>query len=530
MKKHLLLAIGLSLSGLFGAGAQTNFTQITDDPLVADPGIHTRGAWGDFNNDGFLDVFVCTYDGNNFFHTNNGNGTFTSLTQVLPVLDSNSHTGAAAADYDNDGWLDLVALTGGASPMAGPIQLYHNNGEGNFSLGGGDAVTNRTGFYDSCAWADYDNDGFVDLFVTDNGDSNSSGGKNLLFHNDGFMDLLVLNISSSYPHNFLYHNNRDGTFTRVTTNLIATDSWPDGCQCGAWADYDNDGLLDLYVTDNGGRASRLYHNNGNGSFSSIATAPHLPVGLSCGAAWGDYDNDGYLDLFVSGQGTNGLFHNNGDGTFAQVLTGPIATGGLPGHTHYGCSWVDYDNDGFLDLFVEKADAGGGTLLFHNIGNANAWLEVKLVGTVANRSAIGAKVRVNATIGGKTFQQTREISNGGGWNLSPLIAHFGLGDATNVTTLRIEWPSGSIQEFQNVAPRQNLTITEPPRLTAILTNGVPQFSLKAWPGMQFAIQASTDLAQWTTVGTEIVTDPAGLATIVDTNASGTTTRFFRALSQ
>ena len=175
---------------------------------------------------------------------------------------------------------------------------------------------------------------------------------------------------------------------------------------------------------------------------------------------------------------------------------PPAGSGHSGIVEFGVSWVDFDNDGFLDLFLTRvtADSAGNegpdsSVLYHNNGNSNAWLEVKVVGTAANRSGIGAKVRAHATIGGKTFWQLREIGNGIGWNGQPLVAHFGLGDATNVDTLRIEWPSGSAQEIPNVAAKQILTITEPPPLIATMTNGVPQLSLKAWPGMKFAIQAS-----------------------------------------
>src|SRR5262249_21685973 len=144
------------------------------------------------------------------------------------------------------------------------------------------------------------------------------------------------------------------------------------------------------------------------------------------------------------------------------------------------------------------------------------LELKLIGTAANRSAIGAKVRVYATIGGKTFWQMREINGGGGYNCEPLVAHFGLGDATNVDTVPIQWPSGTVQELNNIAPRQILTITEPPRLLDGLSNGVPQFALKAWPGMEFTIQSSSDLSNWTAIGSVTVTNTTGIAPFTDTN--------------
>jgi hypothetical protein len=304
---------------------------------------------------------------------------------------------------------------------------------------------------------------------------------------------------------------------------------------GIWGDYDNDGLLDLFVTDSNGVRNRLYHNNGNGAFTNVTSGPMLyppSGGPSYGCAWGDYDNDGYLDLFVVNYGGNNalfhnngnaLFHNNGNGTFTQVFSGaPVQ------HSGGGsCCWVDYDNDGFLDLFLSGGEPGPVPhLLYHNNGNSNAWLEVKCVGTVANRSAIGTKVRVRATIGGKTFWQVRAI---GGEGL-PLVAHLGLGDATNVDTLRIEWPSRTVQEFHDVPPRQILTVTEPPRLLATLTNGVPQFVLRAWPGMRFDIQSSSDLAAWSAIATVTPINLNGMTEIIDTNPSNSGQRFYRAVSR
>ena len=190
-----------------------------------------------------------------------------------------------------------------------------------------------------------------------------------------------------------------------------------------------------------------------------------------GCAWADYDNDGALDLYVTA-GYNGtypdplmlplafLYHNSGDGTFTKVTDSTVADdptdGGFP-------SWVDYDNDGFMDLFVGKAPFNSPPTpnkLYHNDGNANAWLNVKLVGTATNRSAIGAKVRVKAFYRGASRWQLREISGGdSNDNQQSLNAEFGLADATIIETVRVKWPSGMVQELHDVAPRQFLTITE-----------------------------------------------------------------------
>jgi hypothetical protein len=138
------------------------------------------------------------------------------------------------------------------------------------------------------------------------------------------VDLLVINRLAN-SRNFLYHNDGNGTFTRVLTNAIAKDVWPVGASLGIWGDYDNDGLLDLFVTDPNGVRNRLYHNNGNGGFTNVTSGPMLllPSGVtSYGCGWGDFDNDGYLDLYVVNYGgNNALFHNNGNGTFTRVLAG-----------------------------------------------------------------------------------------------------------------------------------------------------------------------------------------------------------------
>jgi hypothetical protein len=408
---------------------------------------------------------------------------------------------SSVADYDNDGFVDLLipGYGNGTSSL-----LFHNQGDGTFNqILSGSIVTDDVNS-SSLAWEDYDNDGFVDLFIS----------------------------YAEPTRNNLYHNNRDGTFTRVLTNAVVTDLWRDGGWGAAWGDYDNDGLPDLFVTGMAG-INRLYHNNGNGTFTNVTTGPMLAASSSRTCAWGDYDNDGYLDLFIASYNApNRLFHNNGDGTFTQVVGEVLSNDSNEGIYCQSSGWVDYDNDGFLDLFVTRSPDTGTTsnLLYHNNGNTNEWLEVKLAGTVANRSALGAKVRVHATIGGKSFWQLREINGGGGRWIQPLVAHFGLGDATNVDTLRIEWPSGTVQEFQNVGAKQILSITEPARLLAEATNGAPRFSLKAWPGMQFAIQSSSNLAAWASISALTISKPTGITQIIDTNLPASDRRFYRAISR
>jgi hypothetical protein len=345
------------------------------------------------------------------------------------------------------------------------------------------------------------------------------------------MDLLVVT-SSPDPFNRLYHNDGSGAFTRVLTNTVTTDKWVEGeGNAATWGDYDNDGLQDLFIATGSDTPNRLYHNDGGAKFTKINSGPmlsHAPGMESWGCAWGDYDNDGYLDLFVTSyNGSNRLFHNNGNGTFNQILSGSPANDGAMGVYYFSPSWVDYNNDGLLDLFVAGGYSGK-NLLYRNNGNTNGWLEVKCVGTVSNRSAIGGKVRVRATIAGKTFWQLREINEGGGHCSLPPVAHFGLGDANMVELMRIEWPSGIVQEFQKVPAKQTLTVTEPPRLSASVANGIPQFMLKGGRGFRYDVEASENLRTWTPLGTLTNTNFRSGVSIRDSDSSGSSHRFYRAV--
>jgi hypothetical protein len=540
------------------------FTKITASPVVTNADTSQGGFWGDYNNDGYLDLFVVNgQDGfatNAFLYRNNRDGTFTQILSGPPVNVSAQAPSAGWGDYDNDGNLDLFVAATGAH------LFYRNNGDGTFSRILSGLIATNSAFTYGCSWADYDNDGFLDLFVTvidpsanshcflyrNNGDATfSSVTNNVLvtdrassigcawgdYDNDGHLDLFECGgrgPGSPLAPNRLYHNNGDGTFTRVAAGSVGTDQG----RCGscAWGDYDNDGFLDLFVANGFGGQNFLYRNNGDGTFTRV-TAGIVATDMATnwyGCAWGDYDNDGFLDLFVTGEGytnivpvvVNALYHNNGDGSFTKI------TNGSPVNEYsdsVGCCWADYDNDGFLDLFATRGD-GRGNALYHNNGNTNAWLAVKLAGTVSNRSGIGAKVRVRASYRGASRWQMRQITGGGGWaSQQDLRANFGLGDATNVKLVRIEWPSGIVQEFRNVAPRQILAITEPPRLLAEADHISPRFFLKGGRGMQYDIQTSTDAAAWSFAGTITVTNLNGLAEITATNPPSFDHRFYHAVS-
>jgi hypothetical protein len=484
------------------------FTKITTGPVVSDTADGENAAWADFDNDGDPDLFVGAGSTSvDLLYRNDGNGEFTRITTgAIPTSGGNA-SAAAWVDLDNDGRLDLFV-----GKFSGKSLLFRQQPDGSFTK------TNLSvaGAAWEAAWTDYDRDGFVDLLVADTSHNimwHNDGSGNLVavtnnvidthnaysmsfvdYDNDGDQDLLVSNLIGKAR---LYRNDGNGIFTPITTGVIATNSA--SSSGAAWGDYDNDGYPDLLLAtlpgDGVTRSPRFFHNNRDGTFSMPDQAPfNEAVGDWTDAACGDYDNDGWLDIFVAefmGRGSR-LYHNNGDGTFTRVQTGSLVndrgSSGSP-------VWGDYDRDGFLDLFVSNGTNGGGEIsdyLYHNNGNSNGWIVIKCIGTVSNRSALGTKLRLKATIGGKTFWQLREISSGpiGSY----LEAHFGLGNATNIETLRIEWPSGTVQEFANLAPKQFLTLKEPAKLQMASAG---MLEVRSWNGQVFTIESSSDLKRWTT---------------------------------
>ena len=508
----LVAASSLSafVNSVFRNNGDGTFSAVDSPPLTTDMGYSLSVAWGDFDNDGLPDVFFGNAFGPtptvmNLFYHNLGNGNFEEISGGELGNEAGNFT-ATWADYDRDGFIDIFLANAG-----GLQDLFRNLGDGTFIPATGTGLPpfqpeGGNGF-NGVTWADYNNDGFPDLFIF--------GG----FGGGG--------------QNSLYRNNGNGTFTAVNQAPFTTDS-PGTSVGAAWGDYDNDGYLDLYIANGNFDSVQLrnyfYHNNGNGTFTKVETGRiATDSGSATTAAWEDFDNDGNLDLFVTqNTGQSGfasyniLYHNDGDGTFTRLAAHDlIADAGY----FDSAAWGDIDNDGFPDLFVTGATP---SLLYRNQGNSNAWITFKLVGTVSNRAAIGAKVRVKATIRGNTYWQMREISNGDGLAGNNLRAHFGLGDATEADTVRIEWPSGTVQEFRNVAARQILTMTEPARFQATITNGVPRFLINGGRNLQYEIDSSTDLRNWLQVGTVTITSLNGTAVITNPNPTGSDRLFYRAV--
>jgi len=436
MTKNILLIIFVICISSTNVWSQP-FTKIVVGDIVSD-GKGSRSAnWVDVNNDGFLDMFVSNGKNggeNNMLYLNNNDGTFTQIFSDPLVSDGRSSDGASLADYNNDGLIDaFVANWYNQSNL-----LYKNLGDTSWLHVTTESPSTNSGYSEASSWADYDLDGDLDLFVA------NSGG--------------------NYK-NFLYQNNGEESFTKITTGVVVTDAAIS--RCGVWGDYDNDGDPDLFVANEGGSKNQLYENLGGGNFAAVTTGEIVnDFENSWSGSWGDYDNDGDLDLFVANNGFqyNSLYQNNGDATFTKVTGTPevldktystssgwvdydndgdldlfVANGfgggkkanlfyvndGSGGFTKrtdiefvtdsgwaYGCAWGDYDRDGDQDLFVSRwqSETENNDLYRNDTGTVNNWINIHCVGVISNNSAIGTRVKLKATIDGTPTWQTREISS------------------------------------------------------------------------------------------------------------------------
>jgi hypothetical protein len=492
MKLIYLLVIAGILVFSSIANSQS-FTKITSGAIVNDGGWSYGCCWADFNNDGKQDLFVCnnqTGNKNNMLYLNNGDGTFTKVTSGVVVTDGGSSYGCTAADYDNNGTIDLFVSNYGENNF-----LYSGNGDGSFAKITAGSIVNDGGNSTGCAWADYDKDGYVDLFVCNrnqanflyhnNGNgtftkitsgaivtnvSNSGGCAWADYDNDGYPDLFVANAGPAVD--YLYHNNGNSTFTQVTGDPVVSDILHSSG--GSWGDYNNDGYQDLFVTCGviGSGNDRLFRNNGNGTFTKILSDPIVnTVHWAGGSSWGDFNNDGWLDMFVGGyDGPNFLFRNDASGSFVKIDTGILAT---DGNYKEGAGWCDYDNDGNPDIFTARNNYfGGNNCLYRNNGTNNKFINIKCVGMISNKCGIGAKVYVKANTGSGSITQMREISSQTGGSISGmncLNAVFGLGNTVIVDSVIIKWPSGITDRYGQLLPNRFLTAVEGQGITDVKIN-------------------------------------------------------------
>jgi hypothetical protein len=497
--KHLLLKniYALALSAFFivplRASAQT-FTRITTGPVVTSPADSRSVNWVDVNNDGLVDLFISNGPSagqNNMLYINNGGGLFTGVTGDPLVSDMKPSDGATFADADNDGDLDAFVVN-----WYGVNNLYYtNNGNGTFTQITSQVIAADGGYSETASWGDYDKDGLVDLYVC-NSDGNR---KNFMYHNDGNntftkitaglavndafysrsiswtdmdldgdADIFVTNENNEQEN--IYRNDGGGTFTKLTAGPLLMNSG--NTMSSSWADFDNDGDMDVFVANDLGD-NALFRNDGNFTFTKMIDTVSNSNGNSFSSAWSDIDNDGDLDLFVTNafQGfvkhLNFLYLNNGNSTFTRVSNTAPAT---DSSWSYGCAFGDYDNDGFEDLAVATVRFGGldqPDLLYHNDGNANHWITIRLIGTYSNKAAIGAKIRLKAVINGNAVWQMREISAQTSYcGQNDLRAHFGLGNTAVIDSLIIEWPSDSVEFFTGIGIDQFIRVTEGTGITGI----------------------------------------------------------------
>ncbi len=439
-------------------------------PIAASFGVN----WVDYDGDGYDDLFLVN-DGPNLLYKNNKDGTFRRITSGRIVTDDEPSRSASWADYNNDGHIDCFVSNGVKDVYN---SLYKNNGDGTFAKIIEGNIVEDYGDYRNSAWADFDNDGDLDLYVTEvseeypnilyinNGGTHYftkskdivTGAKSLRtyncgwcdFDNDGDVDIYLANQG---PDN-LYEQIRPGEFALVGASRIEANAGS-AVSC-SWGDYDNDGWMDIFVV-NYDMPNCLYHNNGDGSFSKVA-APGISTDnkISKGSGWADYDNDGDLDLFVVNRNSYLFYTNDGFGRFSKTEMDEFI---YHGGNALAVAWGDKDNNGALDLVISSYDQQ--SLLYENVVKKNNWFKIRCAGNqTSNRSALGAKVRIVTTVNGQRHTQLRHISASSGHAAqNSLVQHFGLGAATRVDSIIINWPSGKKQILLNKEANQRITVVE-----------------------------------------------------------------------
>ena len=466
----LVKSKGKTKSDLYRNDGNGKFTEVGEKAGVSDIGWGMGVAVGDYNNDGFEDLYV-TCLGPDHLLKNNGNGTFTDVTAKAGVNDPRWSTGAAFVDYDNDGDLDLfvsnyVDFDINNLPEFGqgktctyksiPVQcgprglkgagdsLFRNNGDGTFTDVSKQAgVEDPNGYYGlGVLTGDFDDDGLIDIFVA----------------------------NDSTP-NFHYRNKGDGTFEEIgfSAGTAVNENGSEQGSMGVTAgDYDHDGKLDIFITNFADEYNTLYHNDGKNSFTDLSYAAKVAAVSLPHVGWGtkffDYDNDGWVDLFVAnghvypqlpGYKQPRLLHrNNRDSTFTEV-SGEFGSVLTENRVSRGVAFGDIDNDGDVDLLI--ADLDGPPQLLRNDGaNANNSILIKTIGVKSNRDGIGARV----TVVSGDLMQTDQVRSGDSYiSQSDLRLPFGLEKRTKVDSIQVRWPSGTVDKITNVGVNRIITIKE-----------------------------------------------------------------------
>ena len=388
-------------------------------------------SWADFDNDGDLDLLTTAQGAGAKLWRNNVNPahdtSFTDITASAGITLTNAQM-SAWADYNLDGYLDFYSPV---ASTASPDALYRNNQNGTFTNVADSAGVNHqvSGISEQAIqWGDYNKDGYPDLFI-----------------------------GSLTGQSFFHRNNGNGTFTETATSL-GFQGTARGVQ---WVDFNNDGLWDLSIAGYSGTTTvpvKLFRNNGNGTFTDVASSSGITDGvISWGVTWADYDNNGYEDLFVNafGQSTSCvLYKNNGDGTFTNVT----AQAGLAALTQLSTIWGDYDNDGDMDLYGAGTGSTGNRLYRNNGDSTKKWLEINLAGTTSNRFGVGAQIEVYAG----ALHMMREANTGAGYrSQNMLTAHFGLGANPQADSIIVRWPNQQHSRTvrRSVNANQVITIAE-----------------------------------------------------------------------
>jgi hypothetical protein len=466
------------ISHLYKNNRDGTFTDVTHKSGLGRTGWQTGVCVGDYDNDGWDDLFCCFWGHNILFH-NNGNGTFTDVTHKSGLAQEKGRwaTGCNFLDYDRDGHLDLFVCNfikldpdripsandmsfcqwKGVPTMCGPRglpgdtnALYHNNGDGTFTDVSEKAGILKPGprYSISATSYDFDNDGWPDIYVA----------------------------VDSEP-SILFHNNHDGTFTDLAVMAGCAYNEDGHEQAGmglAVADYDCDGWFDIFKTNFADDTCDLYHNNGDGTFTDLSFSSGVGINNNY-VAWGcgfiDYDNDGWQDIVqVNGhvypevdnykfgetfKNPRLVYRNLGNGHFQDVsaLMGP---GISERFSSRGAAFGDYDNDGCMDVLI--LNMNDLPSLLRNVGgNKQNWIKIKLVGTRCNRTAIGARVRVTT---GKHIQMDEVNSGTSVMSQNDLRLHFGLGKLETVDSIEVKWPTTQkIERFEQIKANQILTIRE-----------------------------------------------------------------------